>query len=174
MKTKIIFLAVIGLVVFSRCSKDNTIVETTTYPIEGLWLGSFTVDNAPQPARYFYSFSIFPDGSVLTKSLGADGNYYFNTGTWTLSADSIFSATIVSINFPGPAVTENITANYSASGEMTNGKWTEIANGSQSGKFSTMKEIIKNTKAEKKFLHSFLSQAGKPTITKLPLFVCLP
>jgi len=159
MKTKIILLAATCLLVFSACSKDSATVENDQYPIEGLWLGSFTVDNDPrQPDTYFYSFSIFPDGSLLTKSLGADGKYYFNTGTWRLSEDSVFSATIVSINYPGPAVTESITANYSASGEMTNGKWTEIANGAQSGKLSTMKEIIKSSKAEKKFLNSFLSQ----------------
>lgn len=169
MKTRIILLAAIGLIIFSSCN-ENTTVETPKYPIEGLWLGSFTVDNDPHHTdTYFYSFSIFPDGSVLTKSLGADGKYYFNTGTWRLSTDSVFSATIVSINFPGPAVTENITAHYSASGEMTNGKWNEIANGSQSGKFSTMKELINPTKEDKKYLNSFLSQAREPNNTKLAL-----
>jgi hypothetical protein len=169
MKTRIFLLAVIGLFIFSGCN-ENTTVETAKCPIEGLWLGSFTVDNDPlHTDTYSYSFSIFPDGSVLTKSLGADGKDYFNTGTWRLSADSVFSATIVSINFPGPAVTENITAKYSASGVMTNGKWTEIANGSQSGKFSTMKALIKNTKDNKKYLNSFLSQASEPNNTKLAL-----
>ena len=169
MKPKIILLAVTCLLIFSGCNNDAT-VETPKYPIEGLWIGSFTVDNDPsQSNTYFYSLSIFPDGSVLTKSLGADDNYYFNTGTWTLSPDSVFSATIVSINFPGPAVTENITAHYSDSGEMTNGKWTEIANGSQSGKFPTMKKLVNSTKADKKYLNSFLSQVHRPELAKLPL-----
>jgi hypothetical protein len=105
-------------------------------------LGTFTVNNDPSAAGvYFYSFSIFPDGSVLTESQGSDGNYYYNKGTWALSADTLFSATIDSINFPGPAVTENITATFSDSGVMKDGTWTESANGSQSGHFSTMQRV---------------------------------
>lgn len=144
MKTKIILAALAAFLIISSCKKDNTTPApvTPTYSIEGLWLGTFTVNNDPSATgQYFYSFSIFPDGSVLTKSLGSDGNYYFNTGTWSLSADTLFSATIVSINFPGPAVTENITATFSNTGVMKNGTWTETANGAQSGKFSTMQRV---------------------------------
>lgn len=123
----------------SSCQKDSTSSTTapTTYPVEGLWTGTFTVDNTPsQPGTYFESYAVYPDGSILVKTLAADGNIYYSTGNWTLSNTNEFSATFISMNFNGAQVTQTLTANFSNTGKMTNGVWTDTVNGSQTGKFS--------------------------------------
>jgi len=83
---------------------------------------------------------VYPDGSILVKSLPADGHNYYSVGTWTLSDVNVFSATITTINFDGPQVTQTITANFLKTGEMTNGVWTDIKNGHQTGKL-VMKRV---------------------------------
>lgn len=143
MKTKLILACfLVTLLAFSGCKKDTSTPDpvSPTYPIEGLWIGTFTVDNNPsQPGSYYYSYAIYPDGSVLVKSRPADGNNYYSTGTWTLSATNKFSATITTMNFSGPQVTQTITADFVNTGEMT-GVWNDTINASQTGKLS-MKRI---------------------------------
>ncbi|HSN09760.1 MAG TPA: hypothetical protein VLS85_12030, partial [Hanamia sp.] len=111
----------------SSCQKDSTspTPATTTYPVEGLWIGTFTVDNNPsQAGTYYFSYSVYPDNTILVKTRAADGNNYYSIGTWSLSNSNEFSATFTSTNFNGPQVTQGITANFSDSGKMTNGIWT--------------------------------------------------
>ena len=157
MKIKFILTsALVAFLFISSCKKDvvtNTVIkqDTTTiiqhdttiatvvYPVEGLWIGTYTVNNDPTaPGVYFQSLSIYPDGSILTKGLGADGNYYYASGSWTLSGSNVFSATIISINFPGPPVTQVITATFSDTGKMTGGVLVDTQNGTQTETFSTL------------------------------------
>lgn len=140
MKIKLILATfLVALFAVFSCKKDSSTPAPTTptYQIEGLWIGTFTVDNDPsQAGTYYYSYAVYPDGSILVKSLAADGNNYYSTGSWTLSSSNVFSATFISMNFNGPQVTQTITANYSNTGEMTDGIWTDTINGSQTGKLS--------------------------------------
>lgn len=140
MKIKFILAVfLVTVLAVSSCQKDSTPppTPTPTYPVEGLWIGTFTVDNNPsQAGTYFYSYAVYPDGSILVKTLAADGNNYYSPGKWTLSNANEFSATFTSLNFSGAEVTQTITANFSDSGKMTNGVWTDIKNATQTGKFS--------------------------------------
>jgi hypothetical protein len=123
----------------SSCQKDSPSPPPTdpTYPVEGLWIGTFTVDNNPAEAgTYYFSYAVYPDGTILVKTLAADGNNYYSTGNWTLSNTNEFSANITSMNFNGAQVTQSITANFSDAGKMTDGVWTDIKNANQTGKFS--------------------------------------
>jgi hypothetical protein len=160
MKTRIILLALTGLLFFSGCSNDNETVETLKYPIEGLWIGTQTCDNDKiENSDNYYSLIVYEDGSILTKGKGADGRVYYASGTWTLSPDDNFTATITTLFFKGPPVTQVFTFHYSDSGVLTDGRWKDTVNGSQLGHFSTMKHVVvKSEKSEKKFLNSFLSQ----------------
>lgn len=139
MKIKSILAAfLVTALAVTSCQKDSTppTPDAPKYPVEGLWIGTFTVENNPsQPGTYYYSYSVYPDGSILLKTLAADGNNYYSTGKWTLSSANEFSATFTSMNFNGAQVTQTITANFSDSGKMTDGVWTDMKNGSQSGKF---------------------------------------
>ena len=94
-----------------------------------------------------YCFIVYPDGTLLTKGKGGDGNFYYSTGTWTLSNDSLFEGTIVSFVTPGPnPVTQSISATFSneGNGTLTNGTWFDVDNPNGaplSGAFSTMQKI---------------------------------
>lgn len=140
MKTKLISaLFLVTLLAVSSCQKDDTSSTpgTPTYPVEGLWIGTFTVDNNPsQSGTYFYSYAVYPDGSILVKSMPADGNTYYSTGKWTLTDTNEFSATFTSMNFNGAQVTQRITATFSDAGKMTDGVWVDMKNANQTGKLS--------------------------------------
>jgi hypothetical protein len=144
MRTKFILSALFAiLLIASSCEKqDNNPFSSTKYQVAGLWIGTYTVDNdKTAPGVYFYSYAVYPDGSILIKGLGADGNYYYSTGNWQLSGANLFTATITTLIFNGPPVTQTITANYSDNGKMTDGVWADIKNGVQKGKLSTMQRV---------------------------------
>lgn len=140
MRIKLILpLLLVTVFAFSSCQKDEATAPTPTptYPVEGLWIGTFTVDNNPsQSGIYYFSYTVYPDGSILVKTLASDGNNYYSPGKWTLSNSNEFSATFTSLNFSGLEVTQTVTANFSDTGKMTDGVWTDKKNANQTGKFS--------------------------------------
>src|SRR5437868_4341101 len=87
----------------SSCKKANAQENcpTPTYQIAGLWIGTYSVSCLPEQGQLFYSLSIYPDGSILSKGKGADGNYYYGEGTWTISSNNILSATVTSFVING-------------------------------------------------------------------------
>jgi hypothetical protein len=144
------FFALATLVVLtfqiSGCKKDCPAPTTTTYPIQGLWIGTFSVDAIPGQGSLFYSFVVYPDGTLLTKGKGGDGKFYYSSGTWTLSSSNVFSGTITSFVTPnsGSPVTQSITATYANSGTLVDGVWNDTNNPNGTplkGKFSTMQRI---------------------------------
>jgi hypothetical protein len=110
---------------------DTVIVKSPLNPIVGLWVGTLTAINEPSAGALYYSFDIRADSTILTQSEGADGNTYFNHGTWSLSG-SAFSAT-TSADLTG--VVQTITAVYSDSGRLSSGVWAN-KDGSASGTFA--------------------------------------
>lgn len=145
MKSKLIVPAFICiLLAASSCKKDSTTPTPPSpkYPIEGLWIGTQTVDNDPtSTSDNYYSLVIYENGSILTKGKGSDGNTYYASGTWSLSSSNIFTATITTLLFNGPAVTQAFTFTFSDVGLMTDGKWKDTVNGTQVGHFSIMKRV---------------------------------
>ena len=142
-------LTLVNLVFFinlSSCTKDNAVPTTTpTYPIEGLWIGTYNSDQVPSQGDLYYSFIVKPDGSILTEGLGGDGNMYYARGTWTLTSDTVFAATIVTFVTPGPyPVTQSIKASFSKEGKLNNGTWEDTNNPNgpaKNGKFPIMARI---------------------------------
>ena len=138
------FAMTLALFQMSSCKKADA--ETTkTYPIEGLWIGTYSVGTIPEQGNLFYSFIIYPGGVLLTKGKGGDGRDYYSTGTWTLTNSNTFLGTI-STFYPntGQPVIQSITATYSNTGKLTNGIWNDTDNpyGSPlAGKFSTMQRV---------------------------------
>ena len=130
-----ILAATIFMVQISSCTKttaqSRTIYDTVkvvirdtfcpnTHPITGLWVGNFTVDSKFNiPGVFDYSFTIYPDGTFLTRSKQSSGTYY-GSGTWKLSGNSIFTAT--SVSFPSSSdpvpVTQVFKANFSNNGTL--------------------------------------------------------
>ncbi len=152
MKFRFLLLAVLACsIAFSSCTKEADSTPSVTadanYPVEGLWLGTYSGNQNPELGNRFYSFVIYPDGTILTKGM-ADGQYYYSSGTWTWqsSASNVFVATITNITTPrnGLPVTQRITATWSKTGVMTDGTWVDINNPNGtglSGKFSTMQRV---------------------------------
>ncbi len=116
-------------------TKTDTVYQCTT-TIKGLWVGTYSVNSNPSQGLLFYSLSVYPDGSLLYKTKGGDGNFYYAKGTWALSGSNVFSATVTS--FATPIVTQTITANYSNSLGLTNGTWADISGGTNSGNLQSM------------------------------------
>jgi len=140
-------VSILALTIFvlssqTSCKKEtitNTVTDTVyqcTTTINGLWVGTYSVTSLPAQGQLFYSLIVYPDGSLLYKAKGGDGNFYYAKGTWTLSGNT-FAGTVVSFNTP--AVTQTVTATYSATaGTLTNGTWADVAN---SGNLQSMTKI---------------------------------
>ena len=111
--------------------KDTLLIKDTILlhdlnPIAGLWIGTLTANNEPLAGALYYGAAIRADGSILTQSQGADGNTYYNEGTWTLSGTT-FSATITCTTVPHQGVVENITAIYDKeNGTLASGAWETV------------------------------------------------
>jgi len=112
------FLAsLIFISILSSCSKSST--PAPNYPITGLWVGTYT----NLTGTYFFSFSVFTDGSMSYQSTDNTNTIYYAHGTWSLN-DTTFSFTTVTENYT-PTTTQTATATYSKSkGTLTNGAGT--------------------------------------------------
>ncbi len=153
---KKIFFASIALTTFAAslllfqmtsCKKATAqISQTTTYQIAGLWTGTYSVNSIPSQGQLFYSFIIYKDGTIVTRSVGSDGKYYYTAGTWTVSATNAFSATVTSFVTPnsGSPVTQTIIGTFSNSGAITEATWRDTNNpngAGLAGSFSNMLRI---------------------------------
>jgi|SRR6185312_7884177 hypothetical protein len=111
--------------------KDTLLIKDTILlhdlnPIVGLWIGTLTANNEPWAGNLYYSADIRANGSILTQSLGADGNTYYNEGTWTLSGTA-FSATTTCTTVPYQGTVEKWTAVYDKeNGTLSSGAWETV------------------------------------------------
>jgi hypothetical protein len=112
--------------VTSKIVTDTTVLNdtVTTYPIKGLWVGTYSVP--ANDTSYYFSFSIYPDGTAGYKSGGYNNgnpNYItYAAGTWTLNGNTFaFSGETIN-EIGGTQVAVNATATYdSTNGTLTNG-----------------------------------------------------
>ena len=65
-----------SLVIFSSCEKDNE--EESSYPIEGLWIGTYKYDPGVSPNQnpQYFSFVIKPGGSLILESKDGGTDYF--------------------------------------------------------------------------------------------------
>ncbi len=129
--------------IFLSCEKDADEPDVPTldtkYPIAGLWIGTFTQDQGSNSNSYAYTFAISPDGTMMTKSATDNMGAQYSTGNWSLSNDSLFSASITTLNATASPVTQTLSAVYSSKGTLSGGVWanTTPVNGINfTGKFS--------------------------------------
>jgi hypothetical protein len=146
-RAKLILAFLITALLFAQfsCQKDS-VQPTKTYTIQGLWIGTYSASSLPAQGDLFYSYSIFTDGTILTKSKGWDGKYYYAAGTWALSSTNVFTSTITTFvtPFAGSPVTQFMSGTFSSNGTITDATWkdTDNPNGTyRSGKFSTMQRV---------------------------------
>jgi hypothetical protein len=128
---KFLIVILMSFLIFMQlgCTKDCP-KPTTTFPIQGLWEGTYKVGaGAPVPAgtSFYFSFSVYPGGKVSYKSKGfynGSSEYVtFADGTWSLNGTAFsFNVTTVNIAGGGTQHVQSGTAVYNSNdGTMTNG-----------------------------------------------------
>ncbi|MBV4359458.1 hypothetical protein [Pinibacter aurantiacus] len=133
------FALAISLFQISSCTKTNAqqpATKPTTYPIEGLWTGAYTVDLQPGLGERYFGFSIKPDSTIIIES-SAGGQQNLSVGKWTLR-DSVFVCTVTSVY--GVAnnvnVTQTMIGKWDKSGKLTQGAWQTSGQPNNYGKFT--------------------------------------
>ncbi|MEI9958473.1 MAG: hypothetical protein WDM90_19700 [Ferruginibacter sp.] len=143
---KKIFMASIALTTFAlafalfqmtSCKKATAQTPSTpaTYPIQGLWVGTYTIDGQAALGQQYFSFVIKPDGSIINDTK-YNNQQNLALGNWTLSGTTLSCSFT---NMYGQAsnfgVSETCTATWDNSGKLTAGIWKNVAPLSGSGTF---------------------------------------
>jgi len=144
MKKKSIELIAAGLTLISLmliqpgCQKDSDGKEGSSSPIEGLWVGLYTVDG--QLGQRYYSFVIKPDGTIINDTK-VENQQHLNIGSWTLTGDSFECTATCVYGLPERmGVTETHTATFDkANGTLINGIWKTVPPINGSGTFTLTK-----------------------------------
>ncbi len=124
----------------TKIIKDTLVITAPKNPITGLWVGTYTVDGSESLGSFYYGWTIFADHTIIQQGGGQHGLIGVTTGTWTLSADSTFTADVVPADNSQGNTSQHITAKYSASaGTLSQGHWI-YTNSSQTGSF-TLKRV---------------------------------
>lgn len=135
LKSRVAVIIGFAIIMFSQtgCTKDDDNEIPVTYPIQGLWEGTYTVGSGnPVPAgtSFYFSFSIYPGGKVSYKSkgyyMGSSEYITFADGTWTLTGTEYnFTVTTINIAGGGTQQTQIGKATYNSSnGTLSNGTFT--------------------------------------------------
>ncbi|HUN16765.1 MAG TPA: hypothetical protein PK622_08140 [Saprospiraceae bacterium] len=135
------FSAILLVSTFS-CSDDETCQGEvanvpTNFPIEGLWIGSYTIDNFPSLGSQYLSFIIKPESKLILDSNGTGGQY-LSIGTWSLSGQTL-NCTIVCVYSPEPALLgakQTFSVTWDKTGKLTDGTWRTVSSNGGTGKFT--------------------------------------
>ena len=121
------------LVQISSCKKDDTPVTTVLkYPIQGLWIGSYTVDGQDKLGAQYFSFIIKPDGTIIADTKG-DNQQHLSIGTYTLNGTTLnCTFTCVYGIQSNIGVTETSTATWDKTGKLL-GTWKNTPPNTGSG-----------------------------------------
>jgi len=141
-----VFAVAVLLFQLTSCKKaigqTNHDCPPAIYPVEGLYIGTYSVSSKPELGNLYYSFVIFPDGSLLTTGVTEFGDTTYQKGSWTLSSDSTFTGNIAT--FTTPSVIQNITGKFSKDGKISDATWHDTYNpygSGLSGDFSVMQRV---------------------------------
>lgn len=127
MKSRILLLVLAASLTVMSCKKDSP-DNSQAYQIAGLWIGTYHYAKNPE-AKYYFSFTVYPDGSCSYKSKGANDYTFYANGNWMLTGDQ-FSYTVTTTNVPGGVQsTQAGTATYSTKGTLTDGINTDVDSG---------------------------------------------
>jgi hypothetical protein len=128
---RMFFALLLTAIMFAQtsCTKNEccpTTAPTRTYPVSGLWVGTFTTISGfaqPPGTSYYLALSLYPDGKMSYKSgTSQSGFFVYAEGTWSLSGTNL-SWTATTINAQsGSQVAVNGSATYMPTSDtLTNG-----------------------------------------------------
>ena len=138
----LIFIVSAIFIQFSSCKKDDDTAPTpTTYSIEGLWRGTYSVDGHPELGQQELNLIIKPDGT-MTNDSEAGPQQHVALGTWTLTGDTAFLSTATCVyGYPqaiGSMQKHKATFNKTT-GLLTLCTWVNLAPVTGSGTFTLTK-----------------------------------
>jgi hypothetical protein len=109
----------------SSCKKADA-QATTTYPIQGLWTGTYAVDGQPGFGLQYFSFILKPDGTMINDTKWS-GQQHLAPGTWTLNGNTL-SCTFTCVYglSSNIGITQTSTATWDNTGKLTSGIWQNV------------------------------------------------
>jgi hypothetical protein len=106
---------------FSICVLASSCTKTSTpTTVIGFWVGTYQVTGSA--ATYYVSFDLRPDSVFLYRGLGADGNYYYGQGNYTVKG-ATFADTFTTLNLSQAGAIQNGTGIYTAATSTITGNW---------------------------------------------------
>ncbi len=126
MKFKVLTLVffIASTMLFS-CTKECD-PPTVTYPIHGLWIGTYSVNGHPELGERYFSFVIKPDGTIIMEGK-AENVTGLATGTWTMNGNAFSASYTVITGVPANIGTkQQAAATFDNSGKLTNGVWSNV------------------------------------------------
>jgi len=122
--TKSILAFVLVSTSYKTCKKDSQESQKLKNELTGMWIGEYTVNNLDQKPL-FYSLSIYPNGTILTKGELGNGEISYSDGKWDLNNNN-FEATITTLS---PAnIEQKITGIVSLQSGLTEVTWKDTKN----------------------------------------------
>jgi hypothetical protein len=124
------------LSLFLSCEKESS-TTTTTYPLQGLWIGTYSVDGQSALGLQYYSFVIKPDGTIIGDSKSSNPTQqHITLGTWNLSGSTLSCAITciygLSVNI---GLSQTCTSTWDNAGKLT-GTWRNTTGPTSSGTFT--------------------------------------
>ena len=134
MRTRIqLILSGILLLGLLSCSKDND--PATQSEIEGLWIGTYTVDQTPGAGQQYASYAIKPDGTMISDSKNI-GVQNICIGTWTLNGTAFASSyQVIYGDSQNIDITQTVTGTLDNTGKLS-GTWQNNDTGHYTGTFT--------------------------------------
>ena len=105
-------ISIFLIAISSICLASGSCTKSTDTPtIVGFWVGTYQVTGSP--TTYYYSFDLRPDGTLLHKGTGADGNTYYGQGTYMVNG-ATFNYSDTTLNLSQAGAVEIGTGTYTA------------------------------------------------------------
>ncbi len=121
---KTVILCIISFAFLTSCTKEVTKTVTVTvtpnYPIQGLWIGKYTLGTSSD----YYSFNIKQDGTILVETK-FQGQQQLATGSWTLTGKQFITnySIIYTGNLQGIGTVQQADATWDSTANTLIGTW---------------------------------------------------
>lgn len=116
----------------TSCKKATAQTTSLSYPIQGLWIGTYTVDGQSSVGEQYFSFIIKPDGTIIADTKWGT-QQHLAIGTWTLTGSTFnCSFTCVYGSQSNIGVTETSSASWDKAGKLV-GNWKNTPPNSGTG-----------------------------------------
>jgi len=106
----------------------------TTFSMQGLWIGTYSVNGQPELGERYFSFDIKADGTIIMEGM-AENVTSMATGTWTMNGKDFSASYIVTRGLKSHiGMKQKVWATFDNSGKLT-GLWSNV-NTSTEGTFT--------------------------------------